>query len=73
MLLSFLSKAQQQSALDKNIVAIESNLIEWRRHIHQHPELSNREYNTAAYVAVYLKTLGMEVQTGVAKQEWLAF
>ncbi len=67
MLLPFLSNAQQQSALDKNIAAIEPNLIEWRRHIHQHPELSNREYNTAAYIAAYLKTLGIEVQTGVGK------
>ena len=67
MLLPFLSSAQQQQALDKNIAAIEPNLIEWRRHIHQHPELSNREYNTAAYVAAYLKTLGIEVQTGVGK------
>ena len=67
MLLPFLSNAQQQSALDKNIAAIESKLIEWRRHIHQHPELSNREYNTAAYIAAYLKTLGIDVQTGVGK------
>lgn len=67
LLLPYFSKAQQQSMLDKNIAAIEGNLIEWRRHIHQHPELSNREYNTAAYVAAYLKTLGIEVQTGVGK------
>jgi amidohydrolase len=43
-------------------------VIEWRRHIHQFPELSNREVKTAKYVADFLKTLpGMEVRTGIAK------
>lgn len=42
-------------------------VIEWRRHIHQHPELSNREFKTAAYIAEHLRKLGLEVQTGVAK------
>ncbi|MFT4154194.1 amidohydrolase [Parafilimonas sp.] len=66
LLIPFFSIAQQ-AALDKNIAAIESNLIEWRRHLHQHPELSNREYNTSKYVADYLSTLGMDVQTGIGK------
>lgn len=47
--------------------AILPKVIEWRRYIHEHPELSNREYKTAEYIAAYLKTLGLEVQTGVAK------
>jgi amidohydrolase len=38
-----------------------------RHQIHQHPELSNREEKTAALVADYLRTLGLEVKTGVAK------
>ena len=46
--------------------AIEPKLIEWRRHFHQYPELSNREKNTAAKIAGHLRSLGMEVQTGVA-------
>jgi amidohydrolase len=46
--------------------AIESKVIQWRRHFHQYPELSNREFETAEYIAKYLKTLGLEVQTGVA-------
>jgi len=45
---------------------IEPEVIQWRRHLHQYPELSNREFKTAEYVANYLKTLGLEVQTGVA-------
>lgn len=44
----------------------ESDVIKWRRHLHQNPELSNREYKTAAYVADYLKSLGLEVHTGIA-------
>ncbi|TVR42952.1 MAG: amidohydrolase [Bacteroidia bacterium] len=46
---------------------IEREAIDWRRDFHQHPELSNREYRTAGIVAEHLRSLGMEVQTGVAK------
>jgi amidohydrolase len=46
--------------------AIEPKVIEWRRHLHQYPELSNREFKTAEYIAKYLRTLELEVQTGVA-------
>ena len=45
---------------------IESKVIEWRRDFHQNPELSNREFRTAEKVADHLKSLGMEVQTGIA-------
>ncbi len=46
--------------------AVEQKVIEWRRDLHQHPELSNREFRTAEVVAKHLKSLGLEVQTGVA-------
>lgn len=42
-------------------------VIEWRRFIHQHPELGNREINTAKLVADHLTKLGIEVRTGIAK------
>ncbi|MEO5862990.1 MAG: amidohydrolase, partial [Burkholderiales bacterium] len=42
-------------------------VIDWRRDIHQHPELSNREFRTAKLVAEHLQKLGLEVKTGVAK------
>ena len=45
---------------------VELKVIEWRHHIHQNPELSNREFKTAEYVAAHLKSLGIEVQTGIA-------
>lgn len=56
-----------QSKLDAMANDVESKVIEWRRHFHQYPELSNREFKTAAKIAEHLKSLGIEVQTGVAK------
>lgn len=47
--------------------AIEPKVIEWRHWIHENAELSNREFKTAAYIAAHLKSLGIEVQEGVAK------
>lgn len=41
-------------------------MIEWRRDFHQTPELGNRETRTAGIVATHLKSLGMEVETGIA-------
>lgn len=38
----------------------------WRRDIHQHPELSNREVRTSALVARELKKMGLEPHTGIA-------
>jgi amidohydrolase len=55
------------TAIDQKAAAILPRVIEWRRYLHQHPELSNREYKTAEYVAAHLKKLGLEVQTGIAK------
>ncbi|MFY0685682.1 MAG: amidohydrolase [Cyclobacteriaceae bacterium] len=46
---------------------VESKVIEWRHDLHQNPELSNREFKTGEKIAAHLKSLGIEVQTGVAK------
>ncbi len=51
--------------IDQRSTEVESKVIEWRRDIHQNPELSNREFRTAAKVADHLRTLGLEVQTEV--------
>jgi len=56
-----------QTKLDQQSKEIEAKVIEWRRHLHQNPELSNRETKTGAYIAEHLKLLGLKVQTGVAK------
>jgi amidohydrolase len=53
--------------IDEAAAAFEPKLLAWRRDIHQHPELGNREFRTAALVAEHLKALGLdEVRTGVA-------
>jgi amidohydrolase len=65
-LVSGLSLWAQDAKLEKDYQAIESKVIEWRRDIHQNPELSNREFKTAEKIAAHLKSLGIEVQTGVA-------
>lgn len=60
--------AQTQSAgrIHELAKAVEPKVIEWRRHFHQYPELSNREVKTAEKIAQHLRSLGIEVQTGVA-------
>lgn len=46
---------------------INEKVITWRHHLHQNPELGNREFKTAEMIAQHLRGLGLEVQTGVAK------
>jgi amidohydrolase len=63
-----LTHAQDLGAdLDARVAGVMPKVIAWRRDIHQHPELSNRETRTAKIVADHLRALGLEVQTGVAK------
>lgn len=45
-----------QTKLDQMAKDVEPKVIEWRRHFHQYPELSNREVKTAAKVAEHLKS-----------------
>lgn len=59
------STLEQQ--IRKESAAIEEHLIEWRRDIHQHPELGEQETRTAALVAEHLRSLGMEVKTEVGR------
>ncbi len=65
LLSGFLALAQGPK-LDKDYAAIEDKVIEWRRDIHQNPELGNREFKTAEKIAKHLESLGIEVQTEVA-------
>jgi amidohydrolase len=58
--------ATDQARVDSLTRAIEPKVIAWRRDIHEHPELSNREVRTAKLVAEHLKKLGLEVKTGIA-------
>src|SRR6266478_5526224 len=52
--------------VDRRAAQIQNKVVAWRRDIHEHPELSNRETRTADLVAQHLRSLGLEVRTGVA-------
>ena len=57
--------AARLADVEARVAAVEPRLINWRRDIHAHPELSNQETRTAALVAAHLRKLGLEVTTGV--------
>ena len=52
--------------VDVAAAALEGKVVAWRRDIHQHPELSNREVRTSGVIAGHLRALGLAVQTGIA-------
>ncbi len=58
--------AVDRAKVDALSASVEPKVIAWRRDIHEHPELSNRETRTAKLVADELKRLGLDVQTGIA-------
>ncbi len=69
LLTSQLVKAQNSSLRNKIITAadkIQQKVIDWRRDIHEHPELGNHETRTAALISKELQALGIDVTTGVA-------
>jgi amidohydrolase len=71
VLLAFPSLLAAQSSrldaeIDRRAALVEGKVVAWRRDIHAHPELSNREVRTAQIVADHLRALGLEVRTGVA-------
>ncbi len=55
-----------RAAVDEHAGTTESDVIAWRRHFHQHPELSNREFETSRFIAIELENLGLDVTTGIA-------
>ena len=70
LLVSFVISTQVSSNLkndlNQNIEPLMKKVIEWRHDIHQFPELSNREFRTSKKVEDHLRSLGIEVETGVA-------
>ncbi|MCD9031898.1 amidohydrolase [Luteimonas sp. Y-2-2-4F] len=57
--------AQRREVADA-AASLQAKVVEWRRDIHRHPELGNRETRTAAKVAEHLRGLGLEPRTGIA-------
>lgn len=53
--------------IDAAVERVTPRVVSWRRDIHEHPELGNREFRTSKLVADHLKALGLEVRTGIAK------
>ena len=60
-------KAQGKAMVIEKIDQVEQKVIDWRRHFHEFPELSNREFKTGKKIAEELTKMGIEVETGVAK------
>jgi len=69
-LLAFATSAAQADVtaaeLDAAAATLEPRVVEWRRDFHLHPELANREVRTSGKVAEHLRSLGLEVRTGMA-------
>ena len=61
-----LAKAELSGAVEQEIADVMPSVVAWRRDFHQHPELGNSEFRTAGIIADHLRSLGMDVQTGVA-------
>jgi amidohydrolase len=59
--------ADVESAIEREVRAVDPKVIAWRRDFHQNPELSNRETRTSKMVAEHLKKLGLNIETGIAK------
>src|SRR5688572_7863168 len=60
------AQADLSAEVDRRAAAVNEKVVAWRRDVHQNPELGNREVRTAKLVADHLRSLGMEVRTGVA-------
>lgn len=54
----YCSKNDIPKNLDVLVQQVQAKVINWRRDIHQNPELSNREFNTSKKVAAHLKAWG---------------
>ena len=54
------------SELDAAAAAMQARVVGWRRDFHLHPELGNREFRTSGIVEKHLRSLGLEVRTGIA-------
>ena len=59
--------AAWQDTVSDRVASVNPRVIQWRHHLHANPELGNREFETSAYIAEHLRSLGFDsVETGVA-------
>jgi amidohydrolase len=69
-LFSFSAFAQNNDAVTAQVNtkadALQNQIVTWRRDFHEHPELGNHEVRTSGIIAKHLRSLGIQVQTGIA-------
>lgn len=66
--LPIMAMAQVSSSnIEKYANDVNDSVVAWRRHLHQYPELSNRETNTMNYIVSKLQGLGLEIKAPFAK------
>jgi amidohydrolase len=58
-------EAALEARVREGASAVQEKVVQWRRDVHQHPELGDQETRTAGVVADHLRDLGLEVRTGV--------
>ena len=62
---AYATQTDSSRQIDREAAAVDAQAIEWRRDIHAHPELGFQETRTADLVAKHLRSLGLEVETGI--------
>jgi amidohydrolase len=67
MMASSLNAQQFTAEIDRLAAGVADQVVEWRRDLHQNPELSFEEKRTAGIVAKHLRSLGIEVTEGVGR------
>ena len=67
VLVALSSSVSAEESVQQTTQALLPEITAWRRDLHEHPELSNREVRTSKFVAGELKKLGYDVRTGIAK------
>src|SRR5690349_1962679 len=67
VLVALSATASAEESVQQTTQALLPEITAWRRDLHQHPELSNREVRTSKFVSGELKKLGYDVRTGIAK------
>jgi amidohydrolase len=67
LLTGAVSAQTQDSGATKELQRLQPRIIEWRRDLHEHPELGTHEVRTAKLVAGQLRALGLQPRTGIAQ------
>ena len=61
-----LAQTKLRQVVNKKADSLENQIVAWRRDFHEHPELGNNEVRTSGIIAKHLRSLGLDVTTGIA-------